>query len=192
MSENLFAQIAAQQQAAAASASPVSYILPSNKDWIRAQNVLKIYVVCHPITCTSGNGTTNHWTLVFDIGDGRSVEMNAQPDPQRPYINGGMKASIVISSLSYVVPSVAVRCDSVQVAHSRTVGFYVDYLESGGHFRYAFTSNGVGCRYWITNTLKLWAEAGEVSITDVASARHVISHLWPDNRIDEPAVGTYF
>ncbi|OCK83771.1 hypothetical protein K432DRAFT_401764 [Lepidopterella palustris CBS 459.81] len=192
---NLFAQIAAQQQAAAAAAAaanPVSYIPASKRDEIRAQTVLKIYAVCHPVTPASGTGKTNHWTLSFDIGSGRGVRLDLQPNPQQPHTNGGSKAYIIISLLDYVVTSNAVRYDPVSVTYQRTVGWYIDYFASGGRFRYAFTSQGVGCRQWMIDTLKLLADVGEINNAESELARRALAYTWPDNRAAEPAIGTYF
>ncbi|KAF1962483.1 hypothetical protein CC80DRAFT_161789 [Byssothecium circinans] len=193
MSENLLAQIAAQQQAAAAAAAanPVSYIPTRNKDWIREQKVLSICAVCHPLTATSGTGKTNHWTLSFDIGNGQGIGFDIQPNYQQTHTGGGMKA-FVVSSFDYVVTPNAERSDLVKVTHSRPVSFYIDYLASRGRFRYAFTSEGVGCRHWIRDTLKLLADAGEIDSVDSESARRALTYTWPDNCASEPAAGTYF
>lgn len=191
---NLFAQIAAEQQAAAAAAAanPVSYVPASGRDEIRAKMVLKVYAVCHPMTATSGNGKTNHWTLSFDIGNGQGVRLDIQPNPQRPHTNGGDKAHIVLSLLNYVVTRSAERYDAVSVTYQRPVSWYIDYLASAGRFRYAFTSESIGCRQWITDTLKLLADVGEVNSTESESARRALAYIWPDNRAAEPAAGTYF
>ncbi|KAF1850956.1 uncharacterized protein K460DRAFT_400990 [Cucurbitaria berberidis CBS 394.84] len=191
----LFAQIAAQQRAAAATAAanPVSYIPRSKKEEIRAQLVLKIYAICHPMSDDSGNGATNHWTLSFDIGNGHGVSLNAQPNPQQPpHTSGGDKALITVSETKYVVPVDAIRDGLISVMHSRPVSWYIEYLASKGRFRYAFTPEGVGCRRWLIDTLKLLADAGEVNSADSETARHSIAYLWPENRADEPANGTYF
>jgi hypothetical protein len=136
---NAFAAIAAQQQAAAAAAAanPVFYIPASRREEIRAYTVLKIYAVCHPKSAASGSGKTNHWTLSLDIGNGRSVRLDIQPNPQQSHTNGGSKALIVLSLLDYVVTNNAVRHDAVSVTYSRPVSWYIDYLASGGRFKYA-------------------------------------------------------
>lgn len=186
--------IAAQQQAAAAAAAanPVLYVPASARDEIRTYNVLKIYAVCHPKSAASGTGKTNHWTLSFDVGNGQGVRLDIQPNPLQTHTNGGMKAQIIVSRLNYVVTNNAERYDPVSVTYSRPVSWYIDYLASGGRFRYAFTSEGIGCRQWIRDILKLLADIGEVNSSDCESARRSLGRLWPDNRTAEPAAGTYF
>ncbi|KAF2676660.1 hypothetical protein K458DRAFT_492313 [Lentithecium fluviatile CBS 122367] len=191
---NLFAQIAAQQQAAlaAAAANPVTYVPASKTNEIREKLVLKIYAVCHPIMTTSGTGKTNHWTLSFDVGNRQGVRVDIQPDPRQHAANGGNKAYVIVSLLDYLITNKAERADPVSVTYQRSVGWYVDYLASGGRFKYIFTPQGIGCRKWVTDTLKLLADVGEANKTEVDTATRALAYTWPDNRPAEPAAGTYF
>jgi hypothetical protein len=127
-SSNPLALLAAQQRAAreASAANPVSYVPASKKDEILAYTVQRIYTVCHPITPTSGNGQTNHWTLALDVGEGKSVGMDVQPNPQQPHTNGGDKAFVILSLLDHLITSDAERHDLVSVTYGRPVGWYVD------------------------------------------------------------------
>jgi hypothetical protein len=150
---------------------------PSARDEIRTYNVLKIYAVCHPKSAASGTGKTNHWTLSFDVGNGQGVRLDIQPNPLQTHTNGGMKAQIIVSRLNYVVTNNAERYDPVSVTYSRPVSWYIDYLASGGRFRYAFTSEGIGCRQWIRDILKLLADIGEVNSSDCESARRSLGRL---------------
>jgi hypothetical protein len=170
----------------------VFYIPASRREEIRAYTVLKIYAVCHPKSAASGSGKTNHWTLSLDIGNGRSVRLDIQPNSQQPHTNGGSKALIVLSLLDYVVTNNAVRHDAVSVTCSRPVSWYIEYLASGGRFKYAFTSEEIGCRTWITDTLQLLADVGEVNSVESESASRALAYLWPDAKPARPAAGVYF
>ncbi|KAF2679673.1 hypothetical protein K458DRAFT_115815 [Lentithecium fluviatile CBS 122367] len=191
---NLFAQIAAQQQAAAqaAATNPVTYVPGSKQDEIRGYTVLKAYAVCHPVAPGSGSGKTNHWTLSFDVGSRRGVRFDLQPNPQQLHSNGGMKACLIVSLLEYVITNNAARYDPLSVTYARTIGWYIDYLASGGRLRYAFTAEGVGCRKWITDTLKLLEDVKEIHSEESEMARRAIAYRWPDCVADEPAAGVYF
>jgi len=144
------------------------------------------------VTVTSGNGKTNHWTLSFDVGNGRGVRLDIGPNPQQTHTNGGGKAWIVLSSLEYLVTRNAKRYDLIAVTYLRPIGWYMDYLASGGRFQYAFTSEGVGCRRWISDTLKLLSDVGEVNSNESELARRALAYLWPSQEASEPAAGVYF
>ncbi|KAH9861418.1 hypothetical protein J1614_011164 [Plenodomus biglobosus] len=176
----------------AALANPISYVPPSKKDEILAYTVQRIYAVCQPITRTSGNGQTNHWTLTFDVGEGKSVGMDVQPNPQQPHTNGGDKAHVIVSLLDYLITIEAERCDAVSVTHGRTVGWYTDYLSTDGRFKYAFSPDGIGCRKWVTDILQLLADIGEVDKSQAESAGNAIAYLWPAGTYSAPTSGTYF
>lgn len=193
-SVNPLALIAAQQRAAreAAAAKPISYVPASKKDEILARTVQGIYAICHPISPTSGNGQTNHWTLIFDIGGGESVSMDVQPNPAQPHANGGDKAFVILSFLDHLIPTHAERYELVSVTYRRPVGWYVDYLSTTGRFKYAFSPDGIGCRKWITDTLQLLANIGEVDRTQAESARDTIAYLWPACTHSALVGGTYF
>ncbi|KAF2650735.1 hypothetical protein K491DRAFT_608304, partial [Lophiostoma macrostomum CBS 122681] len=105
---------------------------------------------------------------------------------------GGSKASVIISLVDCVVANDALRQDSISVTNKQPVGWFIDYLATKGRFRYAFTSEGVGCRQWVTDTLKLLADEGEISSAESDSARHALAHTWPGGCAAGPAVGTYF
>jgi hypothetical protein len=164
----------------------------SKKDELLAYTVQRIYAVCHPITRTSGTGQTTHWTLTFDVGEGKSVRMDIQPNPQQPHTNGGDKAYVILSLLDYLITSHAERHDLVSVTYGRPVSWYVDYLSTGGRFKYAFSPDGIGCRKWATDTLQLLADIGEVDRTQAESARNAIAYLWPARTHSAPVGGTYF
>lgn len=93
-SSNPLARLAAQQRAAreATTAEPISYVPVAKKDEILVYTVQRIYAICRPVSGTSETGETNHWTLTFDVGEGTSVRMDVQPNPQQPHTNGGFKA----------------------------------------------------------------------------------------------------
>lgn len=152
----------------------------------------KIYFVCHPLTAAVAAGGTNHWTMSLDVGDGQGVRFDLQPNPQQTHTNGGSKAHLIVSHLSYVVTQHAVRSDPVSVTYSRTVGWLIDYLISAGRLRYAFNPQGVGCRNWMTDTAKLLSDVGEANQTESETARNAIAYIWPDQKYSQPAVGVYF
>lgn len=193
---NLFAQIAAQQQAAAAAATanPVSYVPPSRRDAIRAYPVLRLLAVCHqPTTIAGGTGKTNHWTLTFDVGDNTSVRLDIQPNSSIPlHTNGGQRAQVIVSELNYLLTTHAVRYDIVSVSFQRNVGWYIDYFAAGGRFRYAFHPQGVGCRQWHSDTMHLLGESGNVNNAESEAARRSLACTWPGGHPAAPSAGTYF
>lgn len=86
----------------------------------------------------------------------------------------------------------AERQELVSVMHSRSIGWYVDYLSMMGRFKYAFAPDGVGCRKWITDTLQLLADVGEVDKEQARIAGNAIACLWPSGIHGAPVSGTYF
>ncbi|KAH7406412.1 hypothetical protein DE146DRAFT_786260 [Phaeosphaeria sp. MPI-PUGE-AT-0046c] len=191
---NPLALIAAQQRAAreAATAKPISYVPPSKKGEILGYTVERIYAVCHPVSPTSGSGETNHWTMKFDVGEGKSVSLDIQPDPRRPHTNGGFKACVIVSLLGDHITVSAERYDLVSVTYGRPVSWYIDYFASAKRFRYAFAPSGIGCRQWITDTLQLLADAGEVNRQESTNAQNAIVYLWPARTPCGLVSGTYF
>lgn len=158
---------------------PVQYIPANQKDYIRGLQVLEFSADAHRV---SSGAKTNHWALYLAIGNGQSVRIDVQPNPQRAAttIQGGSKANLLISLLRYPKSNSVNHSEDIGVAPGLLVGHVVDYLVQSGRDRYDFTPEGVGCRKWTTDTLALFGEAGWLDKDAVERAKSAIAKFWPD------------
>lgn len=171
---------------------PIKYVPASEKEGIRAKEILRLRAVAH--AKKEGpyeGGFTNHWCLYLQTGDEESVRIDAQPNLQQKatVLKGGFKADVIISKLEYAFSHNSTHNTVVAVTNGLKVGHVMDLLTQSGHDRYEFLPEGVGCRKWMADTLALMTQKGWI---DGAVARNDIGKLWPEGTPLRLGGGEYY
>lgn len=156
---------------------PVHFIPTGRKDHILASPILQILAIPHENLII-----TNHWCLYLVTSPTTSIQMDCQPSHTVPstILHGGSKSNLVISELSTRTPHDAQTEFALGVKPGLTVGQVYDQIVQHGRHQYEFDSEGVGCRYWVTNQIDLLYQLRLV--TDAAqaeAAKDGVRKLWP-------------
>lgn len=114
----------------------------------RAKTVQSILVAGSPADQSTTFGIL-HWTLFLKIGPTTSVNLNMQPGMD--LITG----ILIGSSMEYSsgLPSTAEFL--LESTHNFTVDEFIQLLVSKGYTKYRFNEEGLGCRYWCAEVIRL-------------------------------------
>lgn len=127
---------------------------------------------------------TNHWCFYLSTSSTSSIRLDCQPShtSTSTVLQGGSKANIVISELlDEEVSRDAQEKFVLDVAPGLTVGHFYTQIIQAGHHKYEFDSNGVGCRWWVSDQIDLFSKLGVFTLpSQVSEAKAGIVKLWPD------------
>ncbi|KAK1147030.1 hypothetical protein N8T08_002358 [Aspergillus melleus] len=169
---------------------PIRFVPASHEARILKIPVLRIYAAPH-----IQFDKTNHWCFYLLTPKGISVAVDCQASGVVPstILDGGSKAVLTVGELESALPPDAVMAFPLDVIPGLTVAGVLHKLTEHGRHRYEFTSMGVGCRYWITNQIDLFAQVGMlVDLKQCEAAKAAAATLWPD-RTPLPLVrGAYY
>ncbi|KAF1818422.1 uncharacterized protein K489DRAFT_405001 [Dissoconium aciculare CBS 342.82] len=174
---------------------PIKYVPAPKKAEIQARSVSCLHTIAEPPAAGPHPGSlTNHWCLYLETGEGESVCVNAQPNPQQgaTTIEGGFKADVIVSLMPYAMAIDKAHHVSMSVIEGATVGRLIDRLVESGRDRYEFNADGVGCRNWVTDTLTLLTQEKWLRVEEVEVAKADIRKLWPEGTPLEIDNGGYY
>lgn len=163
---------------AMSSFQPICFVPASRKTQILAKIVNRILAVGH-----RQEGGTNHWCIYLSTSPESSVCIDCQPSHTVPssVLRGGSKANLIISELSQVSSHEAETGFVLDVALGLSVGNVVEKITQYNRHKYEFDTNGVGCRFWLTNLIDLFSQLQIVgNESQVAEVKAGILKLWPD------------
>ena len=158
---------------------PLRYVPASRQAAVNALPVLRILATPH----TQTGVRTNHWCFYLQTGGDTSVRIDCQPSYSIPSTSlpGGSKAFLIVSELAYLMSRDVQAIFYLDVIQGLTVAHIVDTLCQYGRHKYEFDASGVGCRYWTTNQIDLFHQAGYVhDLQQSMSAKAAILELWPE------------
>lgn len=156
---------------------PVKYIPASERNQLRAWSVRDLLAVAHEPLEVGGN----HWCFYLQIEDSdgtESVCIDTIPSHITPssIIPGGSKSYTIISKKPSPIHQRGKNEDAgtdisfmkicrLPVSKDKTVGDIVDLLIQRGRHRYEFSSEGTGCRKWVSD--QIWLLSDVNLVTDV-------------------------
>ncbi|KAI9766136.1 MAG: hypothetical protein M1840_006703 [Geoglossum simile] len=176
---------------------PVCYVPSPRKQALLALLVKAIRVAGHEkvVGKTGRSDFTNHWCLYLQMFGKGSVQIDCQPSysVRGTVIQGGSKANIIVSEIPDDMSREVIKYTELVVRTGLTVGNVVDLLLTCGRHKYEFTSEGVGCRKWVSDQVELLYEQGVVvSKTQCETTRDTILKLWPDGTPLDIEDGKYY
>lgn len=108
------------------------------------------------VDCAQENG--NYWCFYIQLPDGaKFVRIDITPSVTVPSttIEGGSKADMIISSLTYPTSKDSQIISKLQVRENLLVKDVVDTLIDEGAHRYEFNGGNTACRAWVSRQMNL-------------------------------------
>ncbi|KAK2750679.1 hypothetical protein FQN57_002752 [Myotisia sp. PD_48] len=172
---------------------PLRFLPAANPEEILNLPISGINVVAHSPLPTNGN----HWCLYLTINSKESVRVDMTPSYSVPstVMPGGSKGNMIVSKLDdddeFSIS--ATKKVWLDVKDGLKVRDIVELLTGQNRHQYEFNDLGQGCRYWVTDQLRLLKSAQLV--TDASQVREaslaiLVEH--PSGTQYPLAVGAYY
>ncbi|PWY80793.1 hypothetical protein BO94DRAFT_537003 [Aspergillus sclerotioniger CBS 115572] len=169
---------------------PIHFIPATRQAHILATPITSARAVGH-----TQEGGTNHWCFYLETSPSTSIQLDCQPSHSitSTEIPGGSKAFVIISELDRLLSHDAETEFRLDVVPGLTVTKIIEHLTDHGRHNYEFDSNGVGCRYWVTDQINLLYELGVFTdSSQVDAAKDGIRKLWPEKTAHPLDQGSYY
>ncbi|RDW68973.1 uncharacterized protein DSM5745_08733 [Aspergillus mulundensis] len=176
---------------------PVHFIPQSRKEQILSLRIDRIVTGPH-----AQDAGTNHWCFYLAVSKSpaastRWIKIDCLPSYVEPstILPGGSKANLIISELEPstmpdIEPTFTLDLPS---GSNITVNDIHDLLVDNGRHKYEFDSQGVGCRFWVTEQLGLFYEHAILGDkAQVEAVKAAIKRLWPEQTALELDRGAYY